>query len=303
MRGQTVTRWVALGLATSVLAGWAVSSSSARTLHFEVTVSVSGPGHVRGSGDGGSIDCPGNCSALIKQQTYITLTESPDDGVQFTSWGESCADSGSNDSCLLFISGPKSVTAGFGTVPPPPPKFTLSVTKAGTGTGYVGGTGGIDCGPVCSVTLQEGSTASLLAVPDDGSRFARWSGGGCSGTDKCNVTFSADTQVTATFDHVDRAPPNVRTIRGSAARGTTAELRYRVYDDSGKSRELLTILKGKLTIARISVSMSSVLYGRVYTARWRVPAGLKPGDRLYCAVATDQAGNHSKRSCSSFTIT
>ena len=272
-------------------------------LHFQVTVSVSGPGRVTGSGDGGSIDCPGNCSALIKQQTNITLTATPDEGAQFTSWGDACGDSGGDGSCTLFISGPKSVSAGFGAIPPPPPKFTLNVTKAGTGTGYVGGAGGIDCGPSCSATLQQGSTMKLVAVADDGSRFVDWSGGGCAGTDACNVTFSADLQVTATFDHVDRDPPHVRTLRAAAHPGTTADLRYRVFDDSGKSRELLTLVQGKITVGRVAVPLAPVVYGHVYTAHWRVPAGLEPGARLYCAVATDQAGNRSKRSCSSFTIT
>ena len=42
-------------LAATVLA----ASASARTLHYQVTVVVNGPGHVTGTGDGGSIDCPG----------------------------------------------------------------------------------------------------------------------------------------------------------------------------------------------------------------------------------------------------
>ncbi len=301
MRGATVKRWILLGVAASALVGWGVSTSSARTLHFDVTVSVSGPGRVTGSGDGGSIDCPGNCSALIKQQTSITLTETPDSGGEFTSWGGDC--SGSGDSCTLFVDAAKSVTAGFGTVPPPPPKFTLTVIKAGTGTGYVGGAGGIDCGPACSVSLQEGSTIPLVAAADDGSQFKGWSGGGCSGTDKCTVTLTADTQVAATFDHLDREPPHIRTIRASGRPGTTVALHFRVFDDSGMSREVLTILTGKATIARITVPMTTVLYGRIYTASWHIPAHLAPRARLYCAIAIDPAGNRSTRACSSFTVT
>ncbi len=108
--------------------------------------------------------------------------------------------------------------------------------------------------------------------------------------------------MTATFDHVDRAPPHIRTIPGSGARGTTAELRFRVYDDSGMSREVLQVMKGKATIARIAVPMASVLYGRVYSAKWHVPRGQTPGLRLYCAVAIDPAGNRSARACSTFRI-
>jgi len=295
-------RWIALGIVALALGGWAAASASARTLHYYVTVSVSGPGHVTGSGDGGSIDCPDNCEALIKQQTYITLTATPDGDAQFTGWGGDCADSGTNDTCEFIVSGPKTVTAGFGTPPPPVSTFTLTVAKAGTGTGYVGGAGGIDCGPTCAAALQQGATIKILAIADDGSEFAGWSGGGCSGTEPCTVTIDSDTTVTATFDRVDRAPPLIRTLRGSAKPGTTASLRYRVWDDSGKSREVLTIVEGKVPIGRVVVPLGPVDYRRVYTAHWRVPAGLKPGERLFCAVATDPTGNVGKRSCSAFTV-
>jgi len=250
----------------------------------------------------GSIDCPDNCSALIKQNTTIELVATPDSGAVFSGWGAECGQYGTSSTCDLVISGPKSVSAGFGTPPPPVTKFTLTVTKAGTGTGYVGGAGGIDCGPTCSATLQQGSTMSLLAVADNGSTFAGWSGV-CSGTAQCSVTFTADMQVTATFDHLDRTPPSIRTISARAAPGTTAELRFRVFDDSGTSRELLTIVQGKATIGRVTIPFGPVVYRHVYSARWRVPKSLAPGPRLYCAVAIDRAGNQSKRSCSSFTVT
>ncbi len=296
-------RRILLGAVVAALAGWVASTAVARALHFEVTVSVTGPGHVTGSGDGGSIDCPGNCSALIRQETLITLTATPDSGAELTSWGGSCSDSGSGDTCTLVITGPKSVTAGFGTAAPPPAMYTLSVAKTGTGTGYVGGAGGIDCGPTCSVTLQQGSSVPLLAVADDGSRFAGWSGGGCSGADKCTVTFTQDMKVTAKFDHVDREPPRIRTLPGAAPAGKTVLLRFRVFDDSGKSRELLTIMQGRVTIGRVAVPLAEAHYRRLYAAPWRVPRSLKRGPRLYCAVAIDQAGNRSTRSCSALRIT
>jgi Divergent InlB B-repeat domain len=298
-----VKRWIVGAMAGLALVGWAASGADARVAHFQVTVSVTGPGHVTATGSGGSIDCPDSCSALILQESTIVLTATPDEGAQFTSWGGSCVDYGSEPTCTLVISGPKDVTAGFGTPPPPPKKVTLSVAKAGTGTGYVGGAGGIDCGPTCAATLQEGAKMTLLAVADDRSTFAGWSGAGCTGTGMCTVTFSADMKVTATFDHVDRAPPHIRTIRASAAPGTKAALRFRVFDDSGKSRELLTIVQGKVTIGRVTVPLGPVQYGHTYTAHWPVPRGLKPGARQYCGVAIDGAGNRSTRSCSAFEVT
>jgi hypothetical protein len=300
-----VRRTIVFLVTLLALTGWAASTSTARTAHFMVTVSVTGPGRVTApapDGTSGSIDCPGTCSALVLQDSDLTLTATPDPGAEFTSWGGSCVQYGSDPTCTLVLSGPKDVTAGFGTPPPPPTRFTLTVAKVGTGTGYVGGAGGIDCGPTCAVTLQEGSTVTLLAVADDGSRFTGWSGGGCSGTDMCTATVAADLQLTATFDHVDQAPPHIRTMPASAARGTTAVLRFRVFDDSGKSRELLTIVQGKRTIGRVAVPLAEVVYRRVYSALWRVPGKLTPGARRYCAIAIDEAGNRSTRSCSALRI-
>jgi hypothetical protein len=298
-------RWIVVGMAIAALCAWVVSNAAARTEHYLISVTASGPGIVTGTGDGGSFNCSNStCSALIRQNTTITLTATPDDGAQFTGWGGACGEYGTDSECTLDVSGPKDATAGFGTPPPPPPpKDTLTVVKAGTGTGYVGGNGGIDCGPTCSVAYSPSSQVKLLAVPDDGSTFAGWTGGGCSAGDSCTVTITADTQVTATFTHADKDPPHIQTLRASGRPGASVSLRFRVYDDSGKSRELLTILRGKTTIGRVAVPLGQVRYRHLYTTAWRVPRNAKRGEDLYCAVAVDAAGNQSKRSCSAFRVT
>jgi hypothetical protein len=303
--GRGVVRaTIMVAIAVSVLAGWAASTASARTLHYQITVTVSGPGRVTGTGDGGSFDCSTSCSAMIREKTLLVLTAVPNDGAQFTGWGGSCVQYGSDTTCQLSITGPKDVTAGFGTPPPPPPpRFGLAVRKAGTGTGYVAGAGGIDCGPTCTATFAPGTKVALLAVADDGSAFVGWSGAGCGGTDQCLVTLAADTQVTATFDHVDRDAPHLRTFASAAKPGKTALLRYRVADDSGKSAETFTIMKGKAVVGRVAVPLKRVHYGRTYAASWRVPAKTAKGKLVFCAVAADKAGNASKRSCSGLRIT
>jgi hypothetical protein len=40
----------------------------------------------------------------------------------------------------------------------------------------------------------------LVANPAPGSTFAGWSGGGCSGTGRCQLAVNSDTNVTATFE-------------------------------------------------------------------------------------------------------
>ena len=47
--------------------------------------------------------------------------------------------------------------------------------------------------------FDEDSTIILEAIPDSDSSFEGWSGAGCSGTDYCSITITADTTVTATF--------------------------------------------------------------------------------------------------------
>ena len=77
---------------------------------------------------------------------------------------------------------------------------TLTVSKAGTGTGTVTSSpSGISCGGTCSHGFSYGTSVTLTATPATGSSFTGWSGGGCSGTGTCTVTTNAATAVTATF--------------------------------------------------------------------------------------------------------
>ncbi len=76
----------------------------------------------------------------------------------------------------------------------------LSVTKAGAGNGTVTGSPpGIHCGDDCFELFPQGTQVSLTAAPHDGSTFAGWSGGGCSGTGSCELTMNSTKSVTATF--------------------------------------------------------------------------------------------------------
>ena len=80
----------------------------------------------------------------------------------------------------------------------------LTVSTNGTGAGTV--TSGdtpqtINCGTACKSNYTTGSTVTLTATPVSGSRFAGWSGGGCSGNaSTCTVTMDVFQTVTATFN-------------------------------------------------------------------------------------------------------
>lgn len=90
---------------------------------------------------------------------------------------------------------------GGGPPPPPPPnQRTVTVSKVGSGSGLVTSFPlGIECGPTCSATFEEGGTVTVTAIPDAGSIFAGWSNAGCPGTSSCEVSVSGDVQVTAVF--------------------------------------------------------------------------------------------------------
>ena len=80
-------------------------------------------------------------------------------------------------------------------------QFTLTVKKAGTGTGTVtSDPAGINCGAECRETYDIDTIVTLTATPDGDSVFAGWSGD-CSGTDSTTtVTMDADKTCTATFN-------------------------------------------------------------------------------------------------------
>jgi hypothetical protein len=78
--------------------------------------------------------------------------------------------------------------------------FTLSVTRAGSGTGTVTSqVPGIICGGDCAEGYPAGAVVILSAAAADGSIFAGWSGAGCGGSGTCQVSVTADVAVTATF--------------------------------------------------------------------------------------------------------
>jgi len=288
------------------VAATVVATASARVLHYTVTVVVTGPGHVTlPSPDptSGSIDCPTQCSALIKQNLTVTLTATPDSGATFAGWGGDCASAGTSLTCTISLTGQshngsESISAGFDVPPPPPPMFTLAVKKAGTGTGFAGGAG-IDCGKTCSVSVAEGTKATLLGVSDPGSTLLGWSGG-CTGAVTCKVTVKKDLIATVTF--VDQRRPYVVALAGKGRPGGVVNLQFHVWDSKGVSREDLTVVHGSATLARAEVPLRTVVYQRISSAPWHVPPTAAPGADRFCAVAIDRAGKRSPKSCALLTI-
>ena len=165
-----------------------VSASFVLVYMLSVTKTGSGSGSV--SSDIGAIDCGGTCADDYDEGTAVTLSATAAAGSRFAGWsGEGCSGTGT---CTVTMSQARDVSASFVAV------YTLTVTKAGSGTGTVTGTG-IDCGATCSDDYDDGTSVTLTAAASAGSRFAGWSGEGCSGTSTCTVTMSQARAVSASF--------------------------------------------------------------------------------------------------------
>jgi hypothetical protein len=81
-----------------------------------------------------------------------------------------------------------------------PTSQTLAVTRIGTGSGSVtSNPAGVSCGGDCSEAYAPGTSVTLAAVPDPGTTFIGWSGGGCTGTGPCVVGMTETRNVVAKF--------------------------------------------------------------------------------------------------------
>jgi subtilisin-like proprotein convertase family protein len=95
---------------------------------------------------------------------------------------------------------------------------TLTVTKAGTGSGTVTSSpAGITCGATCAASFANGTVVTLTATPDAGSSFAGWSGD-CNSSGQ--VTLDAAKTCTATFTLISHTL--TVTVRGSASGTVTS---------------------------------------------------------------------------------
>jgi len=135
----------------------------------QVTKTGSGSGTVSGSGS-------------YQENSTVNLTATPNSDSTFESWSPSpCADS--------FTMPAKDLTCTAIFTKKAPSQFSVQVTKAGSGSGTVSGSG----------SYQENSTVNLTATPNSDSTFERWSPSPCANS----FTMPAkDLTCTATFSKI-----------------------------------------------------------------------------------------------------
>ena len=153
------------GATTIVATSGDRSGSTTLTVVSRPTLSLvregTGSGTVTSSPPG--IDCGATCSASYNQSTPVTLTAAPATGSTFEGWsGGDCSGTGL---CTLTLTANTAVFARFG-VTSGSTQFTLSVTRAGTGSGTVTSSPpGIDCGATCSASYNQNTPVTLTAAP------------------------------------------------------------------------------------------------------------------------------------------
>src|SRR5205807_235162 len=162
-----------------------------------LTVSKGGTGSGTVTSSDGGINCGPTCVFTYDSGRVVTLTPSASEGSVFGGW--SGCDGVSDTTCTVTMSGARSITATFNVQ-----RFTLTVSKGGTGSGTVTSSdGGINCGPTCVFTYDSGRVVTLTPTASGGAPFGCWSG--CDGVSDttCTVTMSGARSVTA---KIGRAP-------------------------------------------------------------------------------------------------
>jgi endoglucanase len=212
--------WQGPGIAQAVIPGSNLSPfvrppGTNQTL--TVTRAGTGTGTVTSSPAG--ISCGATCSASFASGASVTLTASAASGSTFAGWsGGVCTGTAA---CTVSMTAARSVTATFNTTAT---GQTLTVTRAGTGTGTVtSAPSGVNCGTTCSASYANGTSVTLTATAATGSTFAGWSGA-CTGTGACTVSMSAARAVTATFNTTGTGTPcnNPITFTGNTGNFNTA---------------------------------------------------------------------------------
>src|SRR5437773_249984 len=131
---------------------------------FTLTVNRAGTGSGTATSSDGLMSCRSTCTATYDSGISVTLTASPASGSTFTAW--SGCDTVSGATCTVTMTAAKSVTSTLTAQ-----RFTLTVNRAGTGSGTATSSDGlISCPSTCTATYDGGISVTLTASPASGSR-------------------------------------------------------------------------------------------------------------------------------------
>lgn len=249
----------------------ALDCGSAPGPQLTVTLAGTGTGWITSDPEG--FNCvDGTCTTGYPADTAVTLTAHAHAGYVFAGWSGDCTGTGD---CALSMTADKTVTATFS----PPSPHTVTVHLAGTGTGTVtSDPAGISCGSTCSHSFENGTEVTLTPAPSSNSTFTGWTGA-CTGTGACQVTTSANRDVTATFTL--KPPPAkkqcvVPNVKGKTLTAAKAAIKH-----------------GHCAVGKIRHAHSNkVKTGRVISQSPAAKKHLKNGAKVNLVISSGKARHH-----------
>ena len=164
--------------------------------------------------------------------TVVTLTATPQGGTsgwEFIGWSGDL--SGSTNPASITMNGNKTVTATFNQLPPP--QYTLTVNKVGSGSVALNPPGGV---------YDENTVVTLIPQSGTGFQFSGWSGDLSGSTNPAAITIDTNKTVTATFAPVPAGVFHEETATGGSSNSTTVT-----------TSTSLTGVSGHLYLAAISM--------------------------------------------------
>lgn len=116
--------------------------------------------------------------------------------------------------------------------------------------------------------------------------------------DRPKATTGTTTAKTTTSGAKDTTAPRVTALASSGKAGAKTKLLYRVSDDSGETKDSVTIYVDSKPYGSATGSWGPAKEGRTYSWSWTPPASWRGRAGLsFCVTAVDRAGNRSNRSC------
>lgn len=173
----------------------------------------------------------------------------------------------------------------------------------------------LSCSDGCPTHYQWNS--SYWYLESDGCTYTPPQGGPCSdGTSSSRVfywrvsirtpsgTVASPTGSFHVFRPKDTTPPFVAVQAGGAHRGAYALFKFTAADETGPTREIITLSAHNQLVFQVSYGWHVLPGGNAYYSglNAQLSSTVQPGTYTWCLTAFDQAGNHTKR-CAAYIIT
>lgn len=188
-----------------------------------------------GPGGSVSIDTPSNGpNGSYVEGTSVAISATADDGFEFVAWTGLEAGETNAASTTITVNSDRAVQAIFQPIGIGGETFTLTVLRAGNGSGTVS--------PAAPVTVDEGTVVNLIATPASNSNFTGWTGDIATVADPAapstTVTVNANLTITANFTR-KTADDDELTVSGiDAAGGLNEEGQVEVWLFGGETIRL-----------------------------------------------------------------